>query len=115
MLSQLQGTKKKIDVTLKDECSKCHGTGAKPGTSPETCKKCGGRGQVTVTQQSFLGMMRSVQPCPDCHGTGKIVKEKCPDCYGTGYISSKKTIEVNIPAGIDNGQCVRIQGKGSRY
>lgn len=106
------GTKKKIDVTLKDECSKCHGTGAKPGTSPETCKKCGGRGQVTVTQQSFLGMMRSVQPCPDCHGTGKIVKEKCPDCYGTGYISSKKTIEVNIPAGIDNGQCVRIQGKG---
>ena len=56
--------------------------------------------------------MRSVQPCPDCHGTGKIVKEKCPDCYGTGYISSKKTIEVNIPAGIDNGQCVRIQGKG---
>lgn len=70
------GTKKKIDVTLKDECSKCHGTGAKPGTSPETCKKCGGRGQVTVTQQSFLGMMRSVQPCPDCHGTGKIVKEK---------------------------------------
>jgi molecular chaperone DnaJ len=57
-------------------------------------------------------MMRSVQPCPDCHGTGKIVKEKCPDCYGTGYISSKKTIEVNIPAGIDNGQCVRIQGKG---
>lgn len=65
-----------------------------------------------MTQQSFLGMMQSVQPCPDCHGTGKIIKEKCPDCYGTGYISSKKTIEVNIPAGIDNGQCVRIQGKG---
>ena len=57
-------------------------------------------------------MVRSQQPCPDCHGTGKIIKEKCPDCYGTGYISSKKTIEVNIPAGIDNGQCVRIQGKG---
>ena len=106
------GTKKKIDVTLKDECSKCHGTGAKPGTSPETCKKCGGRGQVTVTQQSFLGMMRSVQPCPDCHGTGKIVKEKCPDCYGTGYISNRKTIEVTVPAGIDNGQSIRIRAKG---
>ena len=106
------GTSKKIEITLKDECTTCHGTGAKPGTSPETCKKCGGRGQVTMTQQSFLGMMQSVQPCPDCHGTGKIIKEKCPDCYGTGYISSKKTIEVNIPAGIDNGQCVRIQGKG---
>ena len=92
----VRGTTKKIDVTLKDECSSCHGTGAKPGTSPETCSKCGGRGQVTFTQQSFLGMVRSQQPCPDCHGTGKIIKEKCPDCYGTGYISSKKTIEVNI-------------------
>ena len=108
----VKGTTKKIDVTLKDECASCHGTGAKPGTSPETCSKCGGRGQVTFTQQSFLGMVRSQQPCPDCHGTGKIIKEKCPDCYGTGYISSKTTIEVNIPAGIDNGQCVRIQGKG---
>lgn len=108
----VRGTKKQIDVTLKDECGKCHGTGAKAGTSPETCSKCHGTGQVTFTQQSFLGMVRSQQPCPDCHGTGKIIKEKCPDCYGTGYISSKKTIEVNIPAGIDNGQCVRIQGKG---
>lgn len=108
----VKGTKKQIDVTLKDECDKCHGTGAKPGTSPETCSKCGGRGQVTFTQQSFLGMVRSQQPCPDCKGTGKIIKEKCPDCYGTGFISNRKTIEVNIPAGIDNGQCVRIQGKG---
>ena len=71
----VSGTKKLIDVTLNDECTKCHGTGAKPGTSPESCKKCGGRGQVTMTQQSFLGMMQSVQPCPDCHGTGKIIKD----------------------------------------
>lgn len=106
------GTSKKIDVTLKDPCAKCNGTGAKPGTQPQTCSKCGGKGQVVYTQQSMLGMVRNVQPCPDCHGTGKIIKEKCPDCYGTGYISSKKTIEVSIPAGIDNGQCVRIQGKG---
>ena len=106
------GTSKTIDVTLKDPCSKCNGTGAKPGTHPETCSKCGGKGQVVYTQQSMLGMVRNVQPCPDCNGTGKIIKEKCPDCYGTGYISSKKTIEVKIPAGIDNGQCVRIQGKG---
>lgn len=106
------GTSKKIDVTLKDPCTKCNGTGAKPGTQPQTCSKCGGKGQVVYTQQSMLGMVRNVQPCPDCHGIGKIIKEKCPDCYGTGYISSKKTIEVSIPAGIDNGQCVRIQGKG---
>jgi molecular chaperone DnaJ len=106
------GTTKKIDVTLKDPCKSCNGTGAKAGTQPETCGKCGGKGQVVFTQQSMLGMIRNVQPCPDCHGTGKIIKEKCPDCYGSGYISSKKTIEVTIPAGIDNGQCVRIQGKG---
>ena len=106
------GTSKKLEVTLKDTCSKCNGTGAKPGTSPETCSKCGGKGQVVYTQQSILGMVRNVQPCPDCRGTGKIIKEKCPDCYGTGYVSSKKTIEVTIPAGIDNGQSIRIQGKG---
>lgn len=106
------GTSKQIEVTLKDPCQHCNGTGAKPGTQPETCSKCGGKGQVVFTQQSILGMVRNVQPCPDCRGTGKVIKEKCPDCYGTGYISSKKKIEVTIPAGIDNGQCVRIQGKG---
>lgn len=108
----VKGTKKQIEVTLKDECTSCHGTGAKAGTSPETCKKCSGRGYVTTTQQSLFGMVRSQVPCPDCNGSGKVIKDKCPDCYGTGYISNKKTIEVNIPAGIDNGQCVRIQGKG---
>lgn len=108
----VSGTSKQIEVTIKDPCPKCNGTGAKPGTQPETCGKCGGKGQVVYTQQSILGMVRNVQPCPDCRGTGKIIKEKCPDCYGTGYISSKKKIEVSIPAGIDNGQCVRIQGKG---
>lgn len=108
----VSGTTKQIEVTIKDPCPKCNGTGAKPGTQPETCGKCGGKGQVVYTQQSILGMVRNVQPCPDCRGTGKIIKEKCPDCYGTGYISSKKKIEVSIPAGIDNGQSVRIQGKG---
>ena len=106
------GCDKELEIVLKDECTTCHGTGAKPGTQPETCGKCGGKGKIAYTQQSILGMVRNVQPCPDCHGTGKIIKEKCPDCYGTGYISTKKTIEVTIPAGIDNGQCVRIQGKG---
>ncbi len=106
------GTSKKLDIILKETCNTCHGTGAKPGTSPENCSKCGGKGQVVYTQQSLFGMVRNVQPCPDCKGTGKIVKEKCPACYGSGYVSVKKTIEVTIPAGIDDGQCVRIQGKG---
>ena len=106
------GVDKEIDVTLKEECATCHGTGAKPGTSPETCKKCGGKGQVVFTQQSLFGVVRNVQSCPDCHGTGKIIKDRCSDCGGTGYISKRKKISVSIPAGIDNGQCVRIRDKG---
>ena len=106
------GCEKEIELTLKDECGSCHGTGAKPGTSPVTCPKCGGKGQVVYTQQSMFGMVQNVRPCPDCNGTGKIIKEKCPDCYGTGYIASKKKISVSIPAGIDNGQSIRLRGKG---
>ena len=106
------GTEKEIELTVKEECKTCHGTGAKPGTSPETCPKCGGKGQVVYTQQSFFGTVQNVQTCPDCHGTGKIIREKCPDCSGTGYVSNKKKIAVTIPAGIDNGQSVRIRDKG---
>ena len=106
------GCEKELELSLKDECTNCHGTGAKPGTSPETCPKCGGRGQVVMTQQSLFGMVQNVTTCPDCGGTGKIIKEKCTSCGGTGYTSSIKKIKVSIPAGIDNGQCVRIAGKG---
>lgn len=106
------GCEKELDLVLKDPCEDCHGTGAKPGTSPETCPKCGGKGQVVYTSQSFFGTVQNVQTCPDCHGTGKIIKEKCSDCAGTGYVASKKTIQVSIPAGIDNGQSIRIRGKG---
>ena len=76
------------------------------------CPKCGGKGQVVFTQQSFFGTVRNVQTCPDCSGSGKIIKDKCQDCGGTGYITSRKTINVTIPAGIDNGQSVRIREKG---
>ena len=106
------GCEKELELTLKDECPTCHGSGAKPGTSPETCPKCGGKGQVVYTQQSLFGTMQNVQTCPDCHGTGKIVKDKCPGCSGSGYVSSRKKIKVTIPAGIDNGQSIRIREKG---
>ena len=106
------GCEKEIEMVLKDECHTCHGTGAKPGTTPETCPKCGGKGKVVFTQQSFFGTVQNVQTCPDCGGSGKIIKDKCPDCRGTGYIASKKKIQVSIPAGIDNGQSVRIREKG---
>lgn len=106
------GCEKEIEMVLKDECHTCHGTGAKPGTTPETCPKCGGKGKVVFTQQSFFGTVQNVQTCPDCGGSGKLIKDKCPDCRGTGYIASKKKIQVSIPAGIDNGQSVRIREKG---
>ena len=106
------GCEKEIEMVLKDECATCHGTGAKPGTNPETCTKCGGKGKVVFTQQSFFGTVQNVQTCPDCNGTGKVVKDKCPDCRGTGYIARKRKIQVTIPAGIDNGQSVRIREKG---
>ena len=106
------GTEKEIELTVKEECKTCHGTGAKPGTSPEICPKCGGKGQVVFTQQSFFGTVRNVQACPDCGGTGKIIKEKCTDCHGSGFVPMKKRFAVTIPAGIDNGQCKRLAGQG---
>ncbi len=106
------GCEKELEVVLKESCKTCHGTGAKPGTSPETCQKCGGRGQVVYTQQSFFGTVQNVQTCPECHGSGKVIKDKCSDCGGSGYVSVKKKISVTIPAGIDNGQSIRIREKG---
>lgn len=106
------GCEKELDLVLKDECPSCHGTGAKPGTYPETCRKCGGKGKVVFSQQSLFGTVQDVQTCPDCGGTGKVVRDKCSNCRGTGYISGRKKIKVNIPAGIDNGQSVRIREKG---
>jgi molecular chaperone DnaJ len=106
------GVEKELELTLKDTCTTCNGSGAKPGTSPETCPKCGGRGQVIMQSKTPFGIIRNTQVCPDCGGTGKIVKEKCPDCHGSGYIANRKKIQVSIPAGIDNGQSVRIRDKG---
>ena len=106
------GCEKEVSINFKEECSHCHGTGAKAGTSPVTCSKCNGTGQVTYQRQSLFGVMREVGVCPDCNGTGKIIKEKCPECRGTGYKYTRKKISVSIPAGIDNGQSIRIAGMG---
>jgi len=111
-LEAVFGVEKEITLNFKDPCPTCSGTGAKPGTTPQMCPKCGGKGQVVFTQQSFFGTVRNVQTCPDCAGKGKIIKDKCTQCGGTGYVSNTKTIKVSIPAGIDNGQSVRIRDKG---
>ena len=106
------GCKKEIELTVKENCKTCNGTGAKPGTQPSTCSKCGGKGQVVFTQQSFFGTVRNVQTCPDCGGSGKIIKDKCADCKGTGYIPMKKRYSVDIPAGIESGQAINMPGLG---
>ena len=108
----IKGTEKEIEIPVKETCKTCNGNGAKPGTSPETCTRCGGKGQVVFTQQSFLGTIRNVQTCPECNGSGKMIREKCSDCRGTGYVQMRKKYAVPIPAGIDNGQCTRMRGLG---
>ncbi len=108
----VKGCTKEIELNVKEECKTCHGTGAKPGTQPETCSKCGGKGQVVMTSQSLFGMVRNIQTCPDCNGTGKIIREKCTDCRGTGFIPMRKKFAMDIPAGIDNGQAIRKTGLG---
>ena len=106
------GCTKELELTLKDPCKTCGGTGAKPGTSPETCPNCHGSGQVRQTQQSLFGMVQNISTCPQCGGTGKVIHDKCPDCSGTGFTSSRKKIQVDVPAGIDDGQTIRIRDKG---
>jgi molecular chaperone DnaJ len=91
-----------------DPCETCGGTGAKPGTKPKTCTTCGGNGAVRVTQ----GFFSIQQTCPTCHGSGKVIPEPCATCHGDGRVKRNKVLEVNIPAGIDEGQRIRLSGKG---
>lgn len=97
-----------IRVPSWESCEGCKGSGAKPGTSAKTCGTCGGSGAVRMTQ----GFFSIQQTCPTCHGTGKVIPEPCSACHGEGRIKKNKTLEVNIPAGIDEGQRIRLSGKG---
>jgi molecular chaperone DnaJ len=97
-----------IRVPSWDTCETCHGSGARPGTSAKTCGTCGGAGAVRVTQ----GFFSIQQTCPTCHGSGKVIAEPCMSCHGEGRIKKNKVLEVNIPAGIDEGQRIRLSGKG---
>lgn len=106
------GCKKTINLTKQEKCDTCKGSGAKPGTAPETCPHCNGTGQIQTQQRTILGYMTNVTTCPQCKGSGKIIKEPCRDCRGTGKVRKSKTIEINIPAGIDNGQTMQLSGQG---
>ena len=106
------GCDKEIQVTVSESCETCDGSGAKPGTSKETCKTCNGQGQVRYNQQTLFGTVQSVRTCNHCGGTGQIIKERCNECHGTGSQKKRKKLSVNIPAGIDHGQSMRLRGKG---
>ncbi|MGN0468052.1 MAG: molecular chaperone DnaJ [Acutalibacteraceae bacterium] len=109
-----KGCKKTIKINRIDTCSECGGTGCAKGTSPETCQQCGGRGQVTQQQRTPFGVMSSTKQCPSCGGRGKIIKNPCPKCRGTGFESKPATVEVNIPAGIDDRQALNVSGAGNK-
>lgn len=106
------GCKKKITIIKQENCKNCGGSGAKPGTSAQTCQKCGGRGQVQTQTRTPLGYMTNVTTCPDCHGSGKIIKEPCQECHGSGKVRMPKTVEINIPQGINDGQTMQMSGHG---
>ena len=107
------GCKKEITYTKVQKCAECSGTGAEKGTTPKTCPNCGGSGQVRVQQRTPFGVMQSSKACENCRGTGKIIENKCNSCKGTGFVRASKKLEVNIPAGIDDGQQIGLRYQGS--
>ncbi|MFI3252137.1 MAG: molecular chaperone DnaJ [bacterium] len=108
----ISGCKKTIKVTLDDECGACGGTGAYSKSDIKTCKKCNGQGRVVGFQNTMFGRIQQQMTCPDCRGKGKEISKKCDKCSGKGTVRNTKEIEVDIPAGIDDGQTMRLHGKG---
>ncbi|HJV06745.1 MAG TPA: molecular chaperone DnaJ [Chromobacteriaceae bacterium] len=103
-----RGCEKQIRIPSHADCEVCHGTGAKPGTQPKTCSTCGGHGQVRMSQ----GFFSIQQTCPTCHGTGKQISDPCTSCHGAGQKKTTKTLNVKIPAGVDEGDRIRLSGEG---
>ena len=106
------GTTKTITLTRDEVCPTCSGNGAKPGTAPERCQVCGGTGQVRVGRQTVFGQFVTMQTCSNCHGRGQIIRELCPECRGRGTTPRRRNVEVNIPAGVDTGNILRLNQQG---
>lgn len=106
------GKKVQVKINRSEECDQCHGSGAKPGTSKNTCPTCHGSGQVQSVQRTPFGNIASTRTCSTCNGEGEVIDSPCSKCHGKGSIRKTKTIEVDIPAGIDNGQMIKLGGQG---
>ena len=113
-MDAIKGKKTELKINYDEQCSHCHGTGAKNPNDVHTCSRCGGTGRIRVQQRSPFGTIINESVCPDCHGTGKVVKDKCPHCHGSGYINKNVTVELTIPAGINSHQQLRVAGNGQR-
>ena len=107
------GCQKDVTVERSEQCPTCKGSGCQPGTTPEVCPDCRGSGQVQVQQRTPMGVFATSRPCQKCHGTGRIIHQPCTDCGGQGRTRKRKTIQVNIPAGIDHGQTISLRGQGN--
>ncbi|TVP96234.1 MAG: molecular chaperone DnaJ [Acholeplasmatales bacterium] len=110
----VMGAKKTIRTQVYEECSTCHGTGAHSKQDINTCPKCQGSGSVTVEQQTLFGRARTQTTCPQCSGRGKIVSKPCQTCQGDGVVGNEKTVNVNIPEGVDNNNQLRMTGYGHK-
>lgn len=108
-----KGCRKEVTFQQIETCDECHGSGAAAGSSPTTCPQCHGTGQVRISQRTPFGVMQTARTCDRCHGKGKIIENPCKKCGGTGRIRHHRTIEINIPAGIDNEQILNVSGKGN--
>ncbi len=106
------GVKKEISITRNEKCDSCNGSGAKPGSRIINCDKCGGRGKIQVTQNTIMGSFSTVKTCDKCNGTGKVIETPCEKCSGKGIIRRSRKIEINVPAGIDDGQAISLRGEG---
>ena len=107
-----KGVEKEVSVTRMEACPDCKGSGAKPGTGRETCSQCGGSGRIRINQTTPFGQFQTVKTCSACGGSGSIIKEPCPKCDGSGRVRKHHKIKVNVPAGVDNGSRLRMQGEG---
>lgn len=107
-----KGVTREIVLDKFNECDRCHGSGAEPGSKIDTCPTCGGSGQVKKMRQTMFGAMAQVTTCDTCGGTGKVPEKKCTKCHGEGRLKERKSIKVKIPAGIESGQTIRLSGKG---
>ncbi len=108
-----KGAKKTVEYQQVEACADCGGSGAAPGTSPKTCPSCNGSGQVRINQRTPFGVVQSAQTCDKCRGTGKIIETPCKTCDGKGRVRRKKSVEVSIPAGIDDEQILNVSGRGN--